>query len=194
MRLRIEQVESGEDATEVPVGGVQKTHAEQSTAQAATAGEGIGARMASMGRSCPARQHAPSPQPDWGRAAELPCFTGHLNLRRSRGSGLPVPSRRTFAPGILPFTHSKETSLRHPGFARFPTPLDWHGQPLATSLAYDSMKGEQPDRRHAQKPVRLVHRWSVPKRSSRELTSPAGAEHVAGRLRCPYAARGSRVT
>jgi hypothetical protein len=41
--------------------------------------------------------------------------------------GEPMPSRRTFAPGILPFTHSTETSLRHPGCARFPTPLDWHG-------------------------------------------------------------------
>jgi len=34
------------------------------------------------------------------------------------GPGLPVPTRRT------------ETSLRHRGSARFPTPLDWHGQAL----------------------------------------------------------------
>jgi hypothetical protein len=44
--------------------------------------------------------------------------------------GLPMPSRRTFTPGILPCAHSKETALRHPGCARFPTPLDWHGQAL----------------------------------------------------------------
>ena len=43
---------------------------------------------------------------------------------------LSMPSRRKFAAGILPFAHSKKTSLRHRGFARFPTPLDWHGQPL----------------------------------------------------------------
>jgi hypothetical protein len=41
-----------------------------------------------------------------------------------------MPSRRTFAAGILPFALSKKTSLRHRGYARFPTPLDWHGQPL----------------------------------------------------------------
>jgi len=48
-----------------------------------------------------------------------------------RGSGLPVPSRRTLAAGILPSARSEEPSLRHPGSARFPTPLDRHGQPLA---------------------------------------------------------------
>jgi hypothetical protein len=49
-----------------------------------------------------------------------------------------MPSRRTFASGILPSALSKETSLRRPircadrcpGYARFPTPLDWHGQAL----------------------------------------------------------------
>jgi hypothetical protein len=45
-------------------------------------------------------------------------------------TGLPMPSRRTFASGILPSALSKETSLRHPGYARFPTPLDWHRQAL----------------------------------------------------------------
>ena len=45
------------------------------------------------------------------------------------GSGLPMPSSRTFAAAIQAFAHSKETVLRHPGCARFPTPLDWHGQP-----------------------------------------------------------------
>ena len=41
---------------------------------------------------------------------------------------VPMPFRRTFAPVILTFTHSTETSLRHPGSVRFPTPLNWHGQ------------------------------------------------------------------
>jgi len=38
------------------------------------------------------------------------------------GSGLPVPRRRTFAPGILPFAHSMLPALRHPGSARPATP------------------------------------------------------------------------
>ena len=41
--------------------------------------------------------------------------------------GGPMPSRGTFAPDILSFTHSTETSRRHPGCVQFPTPLDWHG-------------------------------------------------------------------
>jgi hypothetical protein len=49
-------------------------------------------------------------------------FQGLLVKRRSE----PMPSLLTFAPGILPFTQSTETSLRHPGCARFPTLLDWH--------------------------------------------------------------------
>ena len=39
-----------------------------------------------------------------------------------------MPFRRTFAPVILTFTHSTETSLRHPGSVQFPTPLNWHGK------------------------------------------------------------------
>ena len=30
--------------------------------------------------------------------------------------------------GLLAFTHSTETSLRHPGYAKFSAPLDWHGR------------------------------------------------------------------
>jgi len=37
-----------------------------------------------------------------------------------------VPNRIS----LLASAHSEETSLRHPGSARFPTPLDWHGQLL----------------------------------------------------------------
>jgi len=46
------------------------------------------------------------------------------------GSGLPVPTRTTFALGILPSALSEETSLRLRGSTRFPTPLDRHGQAL----------------------------------------------------------------
>jgi hypothetical protein len=48
---------------------------------------------------------------------------GERGLMRA-GSGLPMPSRRTLPPGILPSGRSKETSLRNPCCARFPTPLD----------------------------------------------------------------------
>jgi len=40
------------------------------------------------------------------------------HLAQARGE--PVPSRRTLASGILPSARSWETSLRHPGCARFP--------------------------------------------------------------------------
>jgi hypothetical protein len=56
--------------------------------------------------------------------------------RPARGHGQPRatqndnPTRRTITPGILPSGLSKETSLRHRGFAPFPTPLDWQEQPL----------------------------------------------------------------
>ena len=51
--------------------------------------------------------------------------------------GGPMPSRRTFAPDILSFTHSTETSRRHPGCAQFPTLRDWHGpasRPLPSTV------------------------------------------------------------
>jgi hypothetical protein len=51
-----------------------------------------------------------------------------------------MPSRRTFAPAILAFTHSTETSLRHPGYAQFPTPLDWHGQRPSSFFAKKNTK------------------------------------------------------
>ena len=45
-----------------------------------------------------------------------------------------MPCRRTLAAGFLPCAHSGQTSLRLPGCARFPTPLDWQGRPLAQSM------------------------------------------------------------
>jgi len=46
---------------------------------------------------------------------------------RAHARGKPMPARRTLAFGILPSARSMETSLRHPGCARFPTPprLAW---------------------------------------------------------------------
>jgi len=91
------------------------------------------------------------------------------------------------------------TALRHPGCACQQRRLPGAGSPSLPPVAqvfnlcvfqvrYGTLvrlrKGEQPDRRHAQKPVRLVPRWGAPKRSRRELTSPAGVEHASGRLRC----------
>ncbi len=45
------------------------------------------------------------------------------------GAGLPVPCRRTFATGLVPFAHSRETALRHPGFACFPRRRHGTGNP-----------------------------------------------------------------
>jgi hypothetical protein len=41
---------------------------------------------------------------------------------------------RTLTTGILPFARSEKTSLRHPGCARFSTPLDWHGPHPSQSI------------------------------------------------------------
>ena len=81
---------------------------------------------------------------------------------------------RTLAAGILPCARSMLTSLRHPWLRSSTTPAPGHGQPLAAlprSTGFQPVclpgshrvrmrfrKGEQPDRRHAQKPVRLVPR------------------------------------
>ena len=40
-----------------------------------------------------------------------------------------MPCRRTFASGIVPFAHSEETPLRHPGFAGFLRRLQDMGSP-----------------------------------------------------------------
>jgi len=47
-----------------------------------------------------------------------------------RGSGLPVPSRRTFATGILPCAHSVQARFGILPLARLQGRLDCHGQPL----------------------------------------------------------------
>jgi len=55
-----------------------------------------------------------------------------------RRSGLPVPRRRTLAPGILPCARSMLTALRHPGCAGQQRRLVGHGQPRATFSKWPS--------------------------------------------------------
>jgi hypothetical protein len=52
--------------------------------------------------------------------------------------GLPVPSLRTFAAPFQACAHSEETSLRHRGCARFPTPLEGTGNPLRVNGVSDA--------------------------------------------------------
>ena len=54
MHLRVEQVEAGEDAAEVPVGGVQKSHAEQSTAREAPSLMNVSGALVSLTSQLPA--------------------------------------------------------------------------------------------------------------------------------------------
>jgi len=56
------------------------------------------------------------------------------------GSGLPVPSRRTLAAGILPSAALRASSLRHPACARCQGRLDWHGQPQAVHGCADGTR------------------------------------------------------
>jgi hypothetical protein len=119
--------------------------------------------------------------------------------------------RRTFAAAFQAFTHSMLPSLRHPGCARPATPAPGHGQPLATSRStgfqpvclpaspWDRLsfrKGEQQDRRHAQKPVRRVPRGgrsgafeprTHPSRRRRACRRPAAVALQRARITCdPY--------
>ena len=50
-------------------------------------------------------------------------------------SGLPMPSRRTFAPAIVASALSEPPALRHPWLRLPSTPAREHGQPLAISSA-----------------------------------------------------------
>jgi hypothetical protein len=109
-------------------------------------GDELGGRLGMLAAAiCPSACELPAA--DCGSPARRPerCFrpvvrpvfprstdSDHLGLSwvDANWPGLPMPARRTFAPGILPSALSKETSLRRPGSARLPTPLDWHGRPL----------------------------------------------------------------
>ena len=63
---------------------------------------------------------------------------GVSSLRAQPGTGLPMPSRRTFAAGILPFALCMSASLRHPGCARFHSPREGHRQPRASPLPLEA--------------------------------------------------------
>jgi hypothetical protein len=64
----------------------------------------------------------------------------------SCGQGLPVPCRRTLPPGILPSGRSEETSLRLPGFARFPTPAPLaRATPLGVTVGGSQSHGTRRD-------------------------------------------------
>jgi len=124
--------------------------------------------------------------------------------------------RRTLATALQACARSMLPPLRHPGCASEATPASGHGQPLAASSL---STGFQPvclsgshgargiigcmcdsGRRSSRIGGTRRSRCDVcpaavaPQRLSGELTRPAGAEHVAGRLRWPSNARGSRVT
>jgi len=57
-----------------------------------------------------------------------------------RGSGLPVPHRRTFAAANLAFAHSMFAALRHPWLRLQTTPATGHGQPLADFTMSDEAR------------------------------------------------------
>ena len=124
--------------------------------------------------------------------------------------------RRTLAAGILPCARSMLTSLRHPWLRLSATPAPGHGQPLAASSRSTGFQpvclpsshwargiiacmcdfGRGSSRIGGTRRSRcdLCNAAVAPKRLSRELTSPAGAEHASGRLRWPFEARGSSTT
>jgi len=87
-----------------------------------------------------------------------PARLGEVHLAQARGG--PVPSRRTLSTGILPSARSWETSLHHPGCARFPNAGSiGTGPPLANpySLRADAIKAprREPGGRRAVGPSRF---------------------------------------
>ena len=139
-----------------------------------------------------------------------------LDTRACIRLGAAHAPRRTLAAGILPSARSMLSPLRHPGFAEKATPAPGHGQPLAATspsstgfqpvclpgsywahgiiaCMCDSRRGAAGAEARAEA-GETCERDVAPKRLSRELTRPAGAEHVAGRLRWPSNARASSVS
>jgi|688.fasta_scaffold158083_3 hypothetical protein len=47
-----------------------------------------------------------------------------------------MPSRWTFATGILPFAHCVSAALRHPGFACSHSPLEGTGNPSLVTVTH----------------------------------------------------------
>ena len=59
----------------------------------------------------------------------------------ARGSGLPMPRRRTLTPPFLGFVRSMLAALRHPACAGQQRRLAGHGQPLAEFV---TVKADRP--------------------------------------------------
>ncbi len=103
------------------------------------------------------------------------------------GEGLPVPSRRTLPAHILCSGRSMETSLRHPGFARFPTPARLaRATPLATPCAAAELEASA---RAEPRCVLVIGKEPVAAFWTAEEIRPSAAVAVAG-----LAARGRAVT
>ena len=124
------------------------------------------------------------------------------------GSGLPMPvAERSLRASCPPLTRcflrfailasrKKQRRLLGTGSPSLP-PV---AQVFNLCVFHDSHaipEGEAAGRRHAQKSVRRVPHGVLtavaPELLRRKLTSPAGAEHVSGRLRCRDDERGSSV-
>ena len=105
---------------------------------------------------------------------------------------MPVTGHSLRAPAL----RSLHAGSASPSWLRLPpSPALGHGQPLATSsLACDS--GRRSSRFGGTRRSRcdLCLAVVAPARLSRELTSPAGAEHASGRLRCRDDTPGSSVS
>jgi len=144
------------------------------------------------------------PAPTWAAQSQARC--GETRPATA------VPNRI----GIQAFARSMLTSLRHPWLRLSATPAPGHGQPLAASSRSTGFQpvclpsshwargiiacmcdfGRGSSRIGGTRRSRcdLCNAAVAPKRLSRELTSPAGAEHASGRLRWPFEARGSSTT
>ena len=135
-------------------------------------------------------------------------------LARSRGSGLPAPvaGRSLRAPALRSLDADCAPPGTDPPQADWSwlrlsaTPAPGHGQPLAASsrstgfqpvclpgshwargiiaCMCDSGRGSSRIGGTRRSRCDLCNAAVAPKRLSRELTSPAGAEHASGRLRC----------
>ena len=84
----------------------------------------------------------------WGRRPTTTSSASRADASRCAGSGLPMPHRRTFTQGILPFAHSMPASLSASCLRSLPTPALGHGPPL-TGIAADSWPIERESCRQA---------------------------------------------
>ena len=70
------------------------------------------------------------------------CCGSQLICRRSGGSGLPMPRRRTFLDAVASSAHSMPASLRHPGCGSLETPATVHGPTLPAFVARLRLPGD----------------------------------------------------